>query len=149
MKLKKLIYIILSTTNMNTVRAGEELKFGQLGKSIRLQTHSNSIRCEVSGDNNENKKYVATRSGYLHAESSMMNLTRNGKSESKQKKDKMQVDILPYSSNKYYPQENDTVIGIVMSRNMDFYQMDIGAETFAILNTQEFQNATKKDKPNF
>jgi hypothetical protein len=65
---------------MNTVRAGEELKFGQIGKSIRLQTHSNSIRCEFSGENNENQKYVATRSGYLHAESSGINLSRNGKS---------------------------------------------------------------------
>lgn len=88
---------------MNIVRAGEELSFGQIGKSIRLQTHSNSIRCEISGDNNEHQRYVATRSGFLHAESSLMNMTKNGKSESKQKRDKMQVDILPYNSNKYYP----------------------------------------------
>jgi len=65
------------------IRAGEELKFGQIGKSVRLQTHSDSIRCEISGSNNEHKKYVATRSGYLHAESSLSNMTRNGKSESK------------------------------------------------------------------
>ena len=50
----------------------------------------------------------------------------------------MQVDILPYNSNKYYPQENDTVIGIIMSRNPEFYQVDIGAESYASLNTLEF-----------
>jgi exosome complex component RRP40 len=61
----------------------------------------------------------------------------------------MQVDILPYNSNKYYPQENDTVIGIIMSRNPEFYQVDIGAESYAMLNTLEFQGATRKDKPNF
>ena len=47
----------------------------------------------------------------------------------------MQVDILPYNSNKYYPQENDTVIGIVTSKNMDFYQLDIGGEAYAALGT--------------
>ena len=61
----------------------------------------------------------------------------------------MQVDILPYNSNKYYPQENDSVIGIIMSRNPEFYQVDIGADSYACLNTLEFQNATRKDKPNY
>jgi|TARA_B110000285_G_C14685932_1_gene406856 exosome complex RNA-binding protein Rrp4 len=89
----------------------------------------------VFGDNNEHKKYVATKSGFLHAESSLQNLSRSKKSESKQKRDKMQVDILPYNSNKYYPQENDTVIGIVTSKNMDFYQLDIGGEAYAALGT--------------
>jgi hypothetical protein len=89
---------------MNTVIAGEEIKFGELGKSIRLQTNSNSIRCEVTGEGeNLTKKYLATRSGFLHAESSMTNLTRRGKTESKQKRDKMQVDVLPFNSNLYFP----------------------------------------------
>ena len=130
---------------MNTVVAGEELKFGHIGKSVRLQTHSNSIRCQIWGENNENKKYVATRSGYLHVESQMANLSRNGKSESKQKSGKMQVDILPYNSNKYYPQENDTVIGIIVQKNFDFFTVDIGAEGYASLGTLEFQNATRKE----
>ena len=68
---------------MSTVKAGQELQFGALGKSVRLQTSSNSIRCEVYGDNNEHKKYLATKSGFLLAESLGNNLTRNGKSESK------------------------------------------------------------------
>ena len=41
------------------------------------------------------------------------------------------------------------MIGIVTQKNMDFYLLDIGGEAHAALGTQEFQNATKKDKPNF
>uniref|UniRef100_A0A7S3IJ79 S1 motif domain-containing protein n=1 Tax=Strombidium inclinatum TaxID=197538 RepID=A0A7S3IJ79_9SPIT len=134
---------------METVRAGEVLDFGDQGKSIRLHPGKNSIRCEVSGDNNEVKKYVATKTGMLHAQSYQVNLTRNGKSESKQKRDKVQVDILPFNSKRYYPQEDDTVIGVIKSKNPEFYQVDINAESYALLNTLEFQNATRKDKPNF
>ena len=61
----------------------------------------------------------------------------------------MQVDILPYNSNKYYAQENDTVIGIIISRNPEFYQVDIGSEAYAVLNCLEFQNATRKDNPRY
>lgn len=111
---------------MQKIRAGEEIKFGGLGKSIRLQTHSNSIRCET--DDFGESKYVATRSGYMHCSSSQVNLTRKGKSESKKKRDKMQIDILPYHSNKYYPVEDDTVIGIIMSGNPEFFTVDIGSD---------------------
>ena len=111
---------------MQKIRAGEEIKFGGLGKSIRLQTHSNSIRCET--DDFGESKYVATRSGYMHCSSSQVNMTRNGKSESKKKRDKMQIDILPYQSNKYCPVEDDTVIGIVMSGNPEFFQIDVGSD---------------------
>ena len=68
----------------------------------------------------------------------MINMTRNGKTESKQKRDKMQVDILPYNSNKYYPQENDTVIGIIVQRNPEFFTVDIGSEGCATLSSLEF-----------
>ena len=79
----------------------------------------------------------------------MINMTRNGKTESKQKRDKMQVDILPYNSNKYYPQENDTVIGIIVQRNPEFFTVDIGSEGCATLSSLEFQNATRKDQPRY
>jgi len=131
---------------MHTIRAGEELKFGSMAKSLRLQTHSDSIRCEVDGTS---KKYVATRSGYLHAESSMSNLHRSSKTESKQKKDKMQIDILPFHSNRYYPQENDTVIGVIMTKNPEFFTVDIGSDSYAFLNCLEFQNATRKEQPKY
>ena len=115
---------------MYPITAGEELKFGQVGKSVRLQTNSDSIRCQIEGQNNEIKKYLATRSGFLSAESEMINMTRSGKkSESKMKKDKMSVDIIPFHSSKYFPQENDTVIGIVQSKNMEFFTVDIGSDS--------------------
>lgn len=116
---------------------------------MRLHTNSNSIRCEISGEENQNKKFVATRSGFLHSESAGTNLTRSGKSATKEKKDKMQIDILPFDSTRYQAQENDTVIGVIMSRNPEFYQVDIGAESYATLNCLEFQNSTRKDKPNY
>lgn len=130
---------------MHTIRAGEELNFGQVGKSIRLKTDSNSIRCEITGERNEHKKFVATRSGYLQVESALSNMTRNGKSESKQKRDKMQIDILPYHSTRYYPQENENVVGIIVAKNPEYFSVDIGSDTLACLNTLEFQNATRKE----
>ncbi len=126
------------------VEAGEELNFGEAGKSVRLETRSNSIRCEIYGENNQLKGYVATRSGFLHSESMGQNLLTGAKSESRMKKDKMQIDILPFNANRYYPQEGDTIIG-----NFEFYLVDIGAESYAVLNCQEFQNATRKEKPNY
>jgi exosome complex component RRP40 len=79
----------------------------------------------------------------------MANMSRSGKTESKQKRDKMQIDILPYHSNKYFPQENDTVIGIILMKNAEFFTVDIFADSYACLNILEFQNATKKEQPRY
>ena len=79
----------------------------------------------------------------------MQNLARTEKSESKKKKDKISVDILPFSSNKYFPKENDTVIGTVVTRNAEFFTVDIGADSYACLNCLEFQNATRKEQPKY
>ena len=122
----------------NTVKAGTELDFGEAGKSVRLETNSNSIRCEVYGDKNEHRRYLAARSGYLIADSKGANLHRGGPRESRKKKDKMLVDIIPFDAQKYYPNEGDTIVGTVISRNPEFYQVDIGAAAPASLNTLEF-----------
>ena len=79
----------------------------------------------------------------------MTNLMRNGKTESKQKRDKISIDILPYHANKYFAQENDTVIGVVVSKNPEFFTVDIGADSMACLNCLEFQNATRKEQPKY
>ena len=77
-------------------------------------------------------------------------MTRSGKkAESKIKKDKIDVDILPYSANTYLPRENDTIIGVIVGRNPEFFTVDIGSESLANLSTLEFQNATRKEKPNY
>ena len=65
------------------------------------------------------------------------------------KKDKMQLDILPMNANKYYPQEDDTVIAIVKAGNPEFFTVEINADATAILPCLEHQNATKKDKPRY
>ena len=105
---------------------------------MRLETNSNSIRCEVFGDKNEHRKYLASRSGYLIADSKGANLHRGGPTELRKKKEKMLVDIIPYDAQKYYPNEGDTVIGTIISRNAEFYQVDIGATATANLGTLEF-----------
>lgn len=51
------------------------------------------------------------------------------------KKDKVQLDILPYCANKYYPQEDDTVIGVIKSKNAEFYTVDINCDANAMLGT--------------
>ena len=61
----------------------------------------------------------------------------------------MQIDILPLNSNRYFPQANDTVIGIIISKNPEFFTVDIGAESYACLNNLEFQNATRKEQPRY
>ncbi len=54
------------------------------------------------------------------------------------------------STNKYLqPQVNDIVLGIVMSRNAEFYTLDINSETNAILPVLEHMGATLRDKPNY
>ena len=41
------------------------------------------------------------------------------------------------------------MVGTIVSKNFEAFTVDIGAESQAALSSQEFQNATKKDKPNF
>lgn len=50
----------------------------------------------------------------------------------------MLVDIIPFDAQKYYPNEGDTVIGTIISRNAEFYQVDIGSPAPANLGTLEF-----------
>lgn len=44
---------------------------------------------------------------------------------------------------------NDIVIGIVVSRNAEFYTLDINSEAYAILPSLEHMSATLRDKPNY
>ena len=59
------------------------------------------------------------------------------------------IDILAFSANTYIPRENDTIIGIIVNRNPEFFTVDIGSGSLANLSTLEFQNATRKEKPNY
>ena len=54
------------------------------------------------------------------------------------------------NTNRYLqPKINDLVIGVVVSRNAEFYTVDINSETYAILPSLEHQGATLRDKPNY
>lgn len=53
------------------------------------------------------------------------------------------------SIGKYYtPKVDDFVIGTITQKNPEFYKVDIGTYTHAILNTKDFEGASKKTKPN-
>lgn len=53
------------------------------------------------------------------------------------------------SLGKYYtPKVDDFVIGTITQKNPEFYKIDIGTYTHAILNTKDFEGASKKTKPN-
>ncbi len=58
--------------------------------------------------------------------------------------------MIPLNTNRYLqPKINDLVIGVVVSRNAEFYTVDINSETYAILPSLEHQGATLRDKPNY
>lgn len=60
------------------------------------------------------------------------------------------IDIVPFASNRYLPQENDMVIGTVLQRNFEFYLVDINSSLgSAQLPTLAFQGATKTNKPQY
>ena len=50
-------------------------------------------------------------------------------------------------SNLYYPSIEDNVIGIVVKKEFDFYEVDLFCGRKAILNILSFEGATKKSKP--
>jgi exosome complex component RRP40 len=52
------------------------------------------------------------------------------------------------SLGKYYsPKEEDVVIGIIVQKSSEFVKVDINTYSYAILNTKDFEGATKKLKP--
>ncbi len=58
--------------------------------------------------------------------------------------------MVPTNTNKYLqPQVNDIVLGIVVSRNQEFYTLDINSEANAILPILEHMGATLRDKPSY
>lgn len=50
--------------------------------------------------------------------------------------------------NFYSPKVDDLVVGTIISKNIEFYKIDIGTYSQAILGTAEFEGATKKTRPN-
>jgi exosome complex component RRP40 len=53
------------------------------------------------------------------------------------------------SLGKYYsPKVDDFVLGTIVQKSSEYYKIDINSYTTAILNTKDFEGATKKQKPN-
>lgn len=52
------------------------------------------------------------------------------------------------SLGKYYsPKEEDVVLGVIVQKSSEFVKVDINSYSYAILNTKDFEGATKKLKP--
>lgn len=59
------------------------------------------------------------------------------------------TDEIYRSLGRYYsPKVDDIVIGTIVQKSSEFYKVDINTYTYAILNTKDFEGATKKTKPN-
>lgn len=50
--------------------------------------------------------------------------------------------------NIYIPNINDFVLGTIISKNFEYYKINIGTYSCALLGTTDFNGATKKTKPN-
>ena len=95
-------------TNASTiVKAGDELSF--LGNARRLKTSSSSFKY-IPSDTIGVSKVVATRTGILEATQSEATKKKSGK----EKRGKMQIDIVPLHATRYVPQVDDIVIGTVV-----------------------------------
>ncbi|CAK8685571.1 unnamed protein product [Clavelina lepadiformis] len=49
---------------------------------------------------------------------------------------------------RYIPSKGENVIGVITSRQGDFYKVDIGASDQAVLNCMSFEGASKRNRPN-
>ena len=59
------------------------------------------------------------------------------------------MDVTPWHSTRYLPKVDDVVIGVVTMKNPEFFTVDINSASTALLNTLEFQGATRRDKPKY
>lgn len=128
------------------VKAGDELSF--LGNARQLQTTTSSFRFEPS-DTVGVCKVVATRTGRLEATSAEIQGRVSSPAKKEKAKKRTQVDVVPFHATRYLPQVNDIVIGVVVQANREFFMLDINSDSYAYLNSLEFQGATKRDKPKF
>jgi exosome complex RNA-binding protein Rrp4 len=131
------------------IRAGDPISAGS-SEGARLLTgtqNQSSIRIDNwlgQITTSEGVTVVAGKTGYMHTTTFMVPGRKNKQSA------KVAIDIVPLSSNKYLPQENDLVIGTILQRNFEFYVVDINSCLGnANLPTLAFQGATKTNKPNY
>jgi exosome complex component RRP40 len=68
--------------------------------------------------------------------------------EKDQIKDQSNEEVFRSLGKYYSPKVDDPVIGIIVQKSSEFYKVDINSYTHAILNTKDFEGATKKQKPN-
>lgn len=59
------------------------------------------------------------------------------------------MDVSPWHATRYQPRVDDTIIGVVTMKNPEFFTLDINSAFNAMLNTLEFQGATRRDKPKY
>ena len=62
-----------------------------------------------------------------------------------------QLNSTVYVENKqkrYLPQLGEPVVGVIVSKNMEFYRVEFGGPFFARLDTCAFEGASRRNKPN-
>lgn len=101
---------------------------------------------ETVGKNNENVIKIQVGSGIIQNNDKIIALNhgifQKGKLDTKFN--------FSFSKKRYVPMQNDLVIGIVTAKLAEFFRVDIGAQTTAVLSVLNgFEASTKKNKPNW
>ncbi|TNV72809.1 hypothetical protein FGO68_gene2348 [Halteria grandinella] len=121
------------------IRAGDPISTGP-DSSRLLNGSSNQASIRV-----DSQQILAGKTGYLHTTTFTIPKKNNGGVQTQ-----MAIDIVPFASNRYLPQENDMVIGTVLQKNFEFYLVDINSSLGpAMLPALAFQGATKTNKPQY
>jgi len=84
------------------------------------------------------------RGNLISKKSAILNLDKSNKKPINDSSEEIIKSIGKY----YPPKVEDFVIGTITQKNPEFYKVDIGTYIHAVLNTKEFEGASKKTKPN-
>jgi exosome complex component RRP40 len=121
--------------NKNKNKPNEGSKKFLLFPGEQYDFNENLLHYDAFGYSNGN--LTSKRCGLLMVDSMTQKLTENDNEE------------LYRSVGRYYsPKVDDFVIGTITYKSNEYYKIDIGTYTHAILNSKDFEGATKKIKPN-
>jgi exosome complex component RRP40 len=87
-----------------------------------------SFRCNIVSSTEENLTPIVTKGGMLC-------------------KRKPNIYYVDSYQKRYIPAKNDSVVGVVQSKTLDFFWVDINASEPAALSYLAFEGATKKNRP--
>ncbi|CRK93342.1 CLUMA_CG006883, isoform A [Clunio marinus] len=100
----------------------------QESSDIRKVVLGDGLRCNIVASSEEHSLPVITKNGIL-------------------RRRKPNIYYVDSYQKRYIPSKNDSVIGIVTTKTLDFFWVDINASEPAALSYLAFEGATKKNRP--